>query len=324
MNQMSVIQKKWVPDGHVSKGAEGYHKAVINASWNIDNIKELIAIIEPDIRENDTVIDFGAGTGASAISILKHLNKKINLLLVDNSPAWLAKAYELLNENPNVSYLILEKKDEKYDALDKAIGKNVADMVISANTFHLVPDLHDTFNGIFKALKRSGKFVFQSGNISREGRLPEVLMIEDTILRVHDTALDIINSNSMFEEYRAGLSERVMSEAAQRKLIFPPIRNMDIYLEALKQVGFQYEAPIYKKIKVMYTDWMNFLRVRRLQAGILPEIGARYPSPKEERDRDAAITLATKRFFQELKSSNKLADGKSFTVEWAYVKAGKS
>ena len=84
MNHMNSIQKKWTPEGPVSKGAEGYHNAVIDASWNVDNINELIAIIKPDINENDIVVDFGAGTGASAISILRQLDAKISLWLVDN------------------------------------------------------------------------------------------------------------------------------------------------------------------------------------------------------------------------------------------------
>ena len=41
MNQMNAMQKKWVPDMQVSKGAESYHKAVIEASWNVDNIQEI-------------------------------------------------------------------------------------------------------------------------------------------------------------------------------------------------------------------------------------------------------------------------------------------
>ncbi|MBI2135163.1 methyltransferase domain-containing protein [Candidatus Woesearchaeota archaeon] len=323
MNQINAMQKKWIPDMPVSKGAEGYHNAVIGASWNVDNINELIAIIKPDIDENDIVVDFGAGTGASAISILEQLDAKISLWLVDNSPAWLAKAYEILGKNPNVSFFILGKKDGKYGTLDKTIGKNAADMVISANTFHLVPDLENAFSGIFRALKSPGKFVFQSGNISRQGMPKDVLMIEDTIHSVHDIALGMINSNPMFEEYKAGISERIVSEIPQRKFVFPSPRDMDVYLEALNHAGFQHENPVYKKIRVKYADWMNFLRVRRLQAGILPEIGGRYPSPKEERDRDAAIVLAAKQLFRELEEKNSLADSKSFAVEWAYIKCRK-
>ncbi|MBI2651186.1 methyltransferase domain-containing protein [Candidatus Woesearchaeota archaeon] len=305
---MTEIGKKWLPDKAVSEGAAGYHNAVINASWNNDNLYELVSLMKPEVNENDTIVDFGAGTGASSLCILNHIKLKFNLWLVDNSPAWLAKAYEILRNNQNVSYFILEKKDNSYLTLDRIIGNNAANMVVSANTFHLVPNLKDVFEGIAKSLKKKGMFIFQSGNIIREGRVNGMLMIEDTIHKVHDIAIDIIKNESLFKIYRENINERIKAEEEQRKLIFPFPRHIDIYLNALKHAGFLHEPITYKTIRVKYDDWMKFLRVKRLQAGILPEIGSRYPSEKEEHDRDKIITMAANRLFDELKNNNPFAD----------------
>src|SRR3989344_1684463 len=307
----------------VSQGASGYHNVVINASWNMDNLDILISMMEPEIKENDVIVDFGAGTGASAISILQKINKKIHLCLVDNSPAWLAKAHELLRDNHEVAYFVLEKKNDSYETLDQAIGKNAADMVISANTLHLIPDIEETFYGISKSLKKRGIFIFQSGNIIRNGRPKDILMIEDTIHEVHDHAIEIINSSESFRKYRKDIETKIESGKPQRNLIFPRPRQLDIYMAALNKAAFIADMPIFRTIKVKYTDWLNFLRVKRLQAGILSEIGGRYPTPEEEKDRDAVIVLAANKLFERLRRENSLADDKTFTVEWIYVRSVK-
>src|SRR3989338_8044332 len=138
---MSLQQpRSWKPDRPVSRGATEFHNAVIDADWNHKCLDEMISLVEPHIHDNDIVVDFGAGTGTSSIRILDKLKTKINLWLVDNSPAWLGKAYEFLSSHPNVKFYILEKKqDDKCATLSETIGKGSANHVISANTFHLVP-----------------------------------------------------------------------------------------------------------------------------------------------------------------------------------------
>ena len=61
------------------------------------------------------------------------------------------------------------------------------------------------------------------------------------------------------------------------------------------------------------------MRVKRLQAGMLPEVGGIEPTPKEIQDRDELVTTASLELFNELKENNPLADDKSWQCEWAYV-----
>jgi len=314
--------KPWHPDKPTSSGATAFHEAVTNSSWIKDILYELVALIQPRIRQNDVIVDFGAGTGTSAILLLKHF-QDIHLWLVDNSPSWLAKAYDLLNSYPNVDCFILEKKGDRYATLAETIGEEMVDHVVSANTVHLIPDIKEAFNGINLAIKNGGSFTFQTGNFMRKGRPNGALMIDDTVQSVHDIALNIVRTDSRFTVYRNQLDERLKNEESQRKFVFPDPRPIETYLDALKKVGFEYQNPLYIPVKIRYSDWLNFLRVKRLQAGILPEIGGKEPSPKEEKDRDSLITMAALKLFKNLETNNPLADDKHFTVECVYVMAIK-
>ncbi|MBI2655777.1 3-oxoacyl-[acyl-carrier-protein] reductase [Candidatus Woesearchaeota archaeon] len=313
----------WKPDRPTSRGAAAYHEAVSKAEYYITILDELVKIISPKIRKKDIVVDYGAGTGVSALRLLEHLKVDFDLWLVDNSAAWLGKAYEVLSGNPNVKCFLLEKTAHGYSALAETVGKGVADHVISANTFHLVPDIDETFRGIADALKENGTFAFQSGNITRASRPKGALMVDDSVRRVHELSLDIVRNDPKFAEYKKDIDARIKANESQRKFVFPDPRNISVYLEALKKSGFEYQEPSFKLFRVRYSDWLNFLRVRRLQAGILPEIGGHEPSEKEESDRDSLITMAANNLFKELQAKNPLADKEAFTIEVAYVVAKK-
>ena len=323
MATISTQLNRWFPSKPASKGASSYHDAVSNANYYIEGVDELIKIISPRIKDNDIVIDFGAGTGASALHLVKRIKANIRLWLVDNSAAWLAKAHEIFKNNPNIDCFLLEKTKDRYATLAETVGEGLADYVISANTLHLIPNLEDTFKGINSALKAGGIFAFQSGNIIRSDRESGVLLIDDTIRNIHETALDIIRAEEKFSEYNKDLGRRMELEEGQRKFMFPDPRPLKTYLDALKSAGFECEKPHHKLIKIAYKDWLEFLRVKRLQAGILPEIGGRYPTVKEGQDRDELITRASMKLFEDLEKNNPFADKEGFTAEWTYVSAVK-
>lgn len=311
--------KSWKPDRPTSRGAIAFHEAVVDASWLHNCVDQLLKYVDPKIKENDIVVDFGAGTGTSSARILKKFKNKINLWLVDNSPAWLGKAYEHLHSKPNVDFFVLEKKDNHYSPLSETVGKESVNQVLSSNTVHLIPDLKDTFKGIFDSLDSNGVFVFNSGNIERKGKPKGALMLDSTVYRVHDIAINLIKKLPQFKEYRKGLDKQIKSFLPQRKFIFPYPRDIKEYVNALKAAGFKQVKIYYSCFKVKYSDYLNFLRVKRLQAGILPEVGGREPTQKEIKDRDELITKASLQLFEELKDNNPLADDKSWQCEWAYV-----
>ena len=120
-------------------------------------------------------------------------------------------------------------------------------------------------------------------------------MVDDTVKRVREIALSILKKDSKFKKYRNGLDEKIEQENKQQKFVFPDPRPFEYYLDALKTAKFSFEMPKFKTFKVAYSDWLKFLRVKRLQAGILPEIGGKDPSPEEEEDRDNIITISAQK-----------------------------
>lgn len=321
--KISVIYSPWQPNKPSSKGATAYHDAVVNSSWHIKNIDGLIKIISKKIKDGDIVVDFGAGTGASAYYILKYAKNNFTLWLVDNSPSWLGKAYELFNTRQNILFSLLEKTEERYHTLEETIGTQTADHIISANTFHLIQNLKDTFKGIYNALKPGGTFTFQSGSIIRNGRKNGILILDNTVNMVHDIALDIIRKNDSYAKYRTRLSSRIKQEKKQRKFVFPDPRPIEYYISMLDKAGFKNPKVTYKHIHVHYKDWLAFLLVRRLQAGILPEVGGKEATKEEEIDRNELIKMATLKLFKKLKKENTFASNVYFTAEWIYVKVDK-
>jgi len=314
----------WKLKKRVSRGATEFHEAVVNASWNHHCLNPLISMAEKNIKNNDIVVDFGSGTGTSAIQILKNLKPKVKLWLVDNSPAWLGKAYEVLSSEKNVDFFLLEKKSYGVATLSDTLGKESVNHVISANTVHLIPNLKETFTGIAKALKPGGTFVFNTGNVTREGREEGILMLDSTIYRVHDIAIEIIREDRNFAKYKKNIKKKIEKYDSQRKFVFLSPRSIDDYVKALKESGFKGIKVDFKRYRLKYTEWIKFLRIKRLQAGILPEIGGKDPSPDEEKDRDKIIIIAAKKLFKELEEKNPFADDKSYLGEWAYVEASKN
>lgn len=313
---------KWIPAHPVSSGATAYHNAVVNTSWHKQNINGLINIVKEKIKTDDVVVDFGAGTGSSTIYLLRKF-KEVKFLVVDNSPSWLGKAYELLHKNINVNFLLLNKIDDNYIELHKLIGENTADHILSFNTVHLIPDIKTAFQGIYFALKKGGVFSFQSGNIILEKKYKGILMIDDSIGSIHDLAIEIIKSDKRFKKYKKGLANKIKEQNLQRSIIFPQPRSLDFYLKTLKSVGFKNVKIFRKQIRIKYNDWIFFLKVKRLQAGILPEIGGRFATPQEFIDRDIIITEASKKLFVNLEKNNPLANTSSFCAEWVYIQAEK-
>ena len=317
------IYHSWRPNKCASEGANMYHEAVVDTSWYYDNLIYMVNMVNKIVKTDDVVVDFGAGTGISALFLLKNSIKSFKIFLVDNSPSWLCKAYELLGDNPDIDFFILEKKGDGYLTLAETIGNERADIVISANTFHLIPNLNDTFKGIYDSLKKSGTLIIQSGNIIRKGRPEGVMMIDNTVENVHNIAIEIIKSNKKYSIYAENIEECIKKELSQRKMIFPDPRPVETYIDVLKSVGFECGGYQHKEIKVKYEDWKKFLRIKRVQAGILPEIGGKNPSKDDENIRDEIVTMAIDQLFGDMKKNNSIANHDYFTAEWIYIDAHK-
>ena len=99
---MTYEIKPWHPDRQVSKGAIAYHEAVVDAPYYTEILDELMEAMDPKIKNDEIVVDFGAGTGVSALRLLKRVHKNFKLWIVDNSAAWLGNAHDIFKSDENV------------------------------------------------------------------------------------------------------------------------------------------------------------------------------------------------------------------------------
>ena len=102
------ISEKEIADG------EAYHRALyINgdigrpANWHRESAERLVQLAIPHIKDGSLVVDYGSGTGGSAIELLKEVENRgmeINLVLIDPLVSWFSKARDLLKGRPNVHF----------------------------------------------------------------------------------------------------------------------------------------------------------------------------------------------------------------------------
>ena len=79
----------WEPEGLSDKeiaDGDSYHRALYHdgdvenpAEWHKDSVNKLVELSLPHICEGSLVVDYGSGTGGSAIELLKALD--VNFLL---------------------------------------------------------------------------------------------------------------------------------------------------------------------------------------------------------------------------------------------------
>ena len=155
-----------------------YHNSLYNNSiprkWHSNNLEILINNIELKLCENITIVDYGTGTGGSAIEIVKLLEKhniqKYKLYLVDVLESWFFHAYNLFKNNNNIEFILLTKKiNGKLEFLNiNDFIKEKIDIFICANTIHLLKkkNIIKLTNDIYNLLDNNGLFLINSGDIN--------------------------------------------------------------------------------------------------------------------------------------------------------------
>ena len=117
------------------------------------------------IKNGDTVIDLGSGTGNDAFIARKIVGENGKVLGIDFTEAMIAKARanaENLNFN-NVEFRL-------GDIDDMPVTSNYADVIVSNCVLNLVPNKYKVISEIFRVLKPGGHFSIS--DIVLEGALP--------------------------------------------------------------------------------------------------------------------------------------------------------
>ena len=151
-----VVATGWEPSGLSDaevKDGEAYHRALYYegdanrpVSWHRDSVDKLIEIAIPHISEGSLVVDYGSGTGGSAIELLKSLDERdirVELVLIDPLVSRFSKARDILGSRDDVHFELSTKRDSdgksSFRVLQEILDGRKADVIISSSTLHLIP-----------------------------------------------------------------------------------------------------------------------------------------------------------------------------------------
>ena len=272
---------------------DAYHCALYHdgdlrrpAGWHRDSVGHLLDLALPHITEGALVVDYGSGTGGSAIELLRVLDERgtsIELVLVDPLVSWFAKARDLLGHRNDVHFELSISQDESgktvFRELDEMLAGRKADVIISSSTLHLIPEkelagLSRQFAG---CLVPGGVFVWDSGDVESGMRPPSAACLHDPYRLVRECLRDDVSRQAMLAKMREEDAAR-----AERRVdrIFPIPFTIDLIQDALADAGFTGEISDHI-VSFSNEDAERFILVPRLAEIAAPLI--------EGDERDTAI-----------------------------------
>jgi SAM-dependent methyltransferase len=314
----------WEPSGlsdaEVADG-EAYHRALYHdgdltrpAGWHHDSVQHLLALALPHIKDGALVVDYGAGTGGSAIELLRVLDAadiSIELVLVDPLNSWFGKAREILGERDDVHFELSISEDELgktvFRELDEMLGGRKADVIISSSTLHLVPikALDDLALQFANCLVPGGVFVWDSGDVESALRPSSAACLHDPYRGVREHLRD--------DEARKGLLAEMAAEDAARAerrvdRIFPVPFSIEVLMRAISSAGLMSRISDHV-VEFSNEDAERFILVPRLAEIAAPLI--------EGDERDAAIRSAIAKVLANMREAGTAGES-SYRSYWVY------
>ena len=255
---MVFVATGWEPDNvgenEISDG-EAYHRALYMdgdierpAGWHRESTRRLVRLAIPHIKNGSLVVDYGSGTGGSAIELLKEVDNRgieIDLVLIDPLVSWFSKARSLLDSRPNVHFELSIEKDDSgkssFRRLDSILGGRKADIIISSSTIHLIPEraIQDLASQFAGCLQEEGVFIWNSGDLESEFRPVQAALLHDPYRAIRE----ILRNDEVRVTRLSEMSgEDVLQHEGRLDRIFPGPHSMDVILDALRAVGFSSET----------------------------------------------------------------------------------
>lgn len=216
-------------------------------NWHKLATKPLIDLAVAEIKNGDVIIDYGSGTGGSAMELVKRLDKldlDYNLILVDPLESWFSKAFSLLSNRPNVYFCKSYGKDPNgnfsFFSLDKLLGGNKADVILSSSTIHLIPPniLQSLFDEFHHTLSKHGKFIWSSGDIPSKDMPYHSHLLHDPYREL----TKLVSGSDEYHKFEKKYDDFEI-EAMRKKAdkIFPLSNDIEFYLNALEKSNFNGE-----------------------------------------------------------------------------------
>jgi len=307
-------------DDEVADG-ESYHRALYldgdverPAGWHRDSISHLIDLAMPHIQQGSLVVDYGAGTGGSAIELLKRTDAagiSIELVLVDPLVSWFSKARELLDHREDAHFEFSMYIDVNgkmaFHRLEEMLNGRLADVIISSSTLHLVPTkaLQDLGVQFAESLAPEGVFVWDSGDVESD-------LLPATASLLHDpyrAVSEHLKGDSVRKSLLAEMEEEEAQKAERRAdRIFPRPFSLEVIIDAFNSAGFSSRVTD-RVVGFSNDDAKRFILVPRLSEIAAPLI--------EGEERDKAVSAAIVAVLSEMREAG-TASEQEYRSHWVY------
>jgi ubiquinone/menaquinone biosynthesis C-methylase UbiE len=260
---------------------------------NLDLTREQLS---QTLAPGQILIDYSGGTGILARQVVDAI-PGVGIVIVDASPRFLRVALEQLGDEPRVAFRLLHHEpgeSKRLQPLDEAVGPALvergADALVSTNAVHLYTDLVDTFQAWSRVLRPGGRVFVQSGDIRNPEGRPREWLISEVVEKVREVAKEIAARDPRFDAYRAVLedSERMARYDALWRMVFPPLRSVGDYRDALAKAGFRVGGTVTRTIDVGVLEWYEATSVYPdllAWVGGSPRVDGHRPTPSQLQDR---------------------------------------
>jgi SAM-dependent methyltransferase len=203
-----------------------------------------------------TVVDYGVGTGFATLELIKGLEEKgllqqfknsgvdFRLAVCDFPSGWFAKAFELLQAFPFVSfYSLKEQPGRKVRLLSELFPAGSVDIIFASMVFHLIPAdvLAAVSDSFAKVLKTNGLLLWNTPDTAPTLAYSEVIhranrMLRICLNRLFDGELKLSSLLSGIPEAEKNDFEEVLSRFEQRAGQLDPETRETARTRAEKQI----------------------------------------------------------------------------------------
>ena len=148
-----------------NKAAEKYAKSPIK---DMNAYNKTLELTKNHLSQDDNVLEFGCGTGSTALLLADSVNHIIASDISGNMIE-IAKAKAQDQQIENVSFV-------KGTLSDNSLRKNSFDAIMAFNILHLIEDLPQTIARIDELLKPQGLFISKTVCMAEKSRLWAILL----------------------------------------------------------------------------------------------------------------------------------------------------
>ena len=143
--------------------------------------KEIRRVIKNlDVKRNNTILDFGCGSGITTLQVAKKAGKNGRIVAVDLSEKQIEKAYDKMAKNGESNVVFV--KEYKF-----SLKKNSFDRVVMVNVLEHLDNPKKRLTEVFSSLKKGGKFSIMSFGKSLHVPAPKFLENEREIRELFDS-----------------------------------------------------------------------------------------------------------------------------------------